>query len=55
MDNKTNVVKKQVVKKKAVKSKQRKGKSLLTAYQINRMTQRLVLNLNRGEIGHKYA
>lgn len=55
MDNKTNVVKKRVVKKKEGRRKQRKGKSLLTAFQINRMTQRLVLNLNRGEIGHKYA
>lgn len=42
-------------KKKEVKSKQRKGKSLLTAFRINRMEKRMTLDLNRGEIGHKYA
>lgn len=52
---KRKVVKKRVAKKKAVQSKQRKGKSLLTAFRINRMEPRLTLNLNRGELRGKYA
>ena len=55
MDTKTKVVKKRVVKKKAVHRKQRKGKSLLTAFRINHMTRRLVLDLRRGELKGKYA
>jgi hypothetical protein len=41
--------------KKRLHKKQRKGKSLLTAFRINRMEKRMTLSLNRGEIGHKYA
>jgi hypothetical protein len=60
IDSKVNVEQKKKVrsmkqKKKEVKSKQRKGKSLLTAFRINRMEKRMTLDLNRGEIGHKYA
>jgi hypothetical protein len=51
--------------KKATHKKQRKGKSLLTAFRINRMGKRdtlfsdngkrLVLNMNRGQFEGKYA
>lgn len=51
--------------KKATHKKQRKGKSLLTAFRINRMVKRttlfsdngkrLVLNMNRGQFEGKYA
>jgi len=51
--------------KKQTHKKQRKGKSLLTAFRINRMTRRttlfsdngkrFVLNMNRGQCGGKYT
>lgn len=55
MDNKKKAVKKRVVKKKETKHKQRKGKSLLTAFRINRMQRREVLNLDRTCIRGRYA
>jgi hypothetical protein len=40
---------------KKIHKKQRKGKSLLTAFRINRMEKRLTLNLARTEIKGKYV
>ena len=40
---------------KRIHKKQRKGKSLLTAFRINRMEKRLTLNLGRTEIKGKYV
>lgn len=48
-------VRKMAKKVKEVKKKQRKGKSLLTAFKINRMEKRLTLNLKRAEIKGKYC
>jgi hypothetical protein len=52
MKTETKAVKVKVRSKKAVHKKQRKGKSLLTAFRINRMERRLTLNLARCEIKH---
>jgi hypothetical protein len=41
--------------KKVVKSKTHKGKSLITAFRINKMEKRLTLNLDRTEIRGKYV
>lgn len=52
-----NAKKSKTVQKKALHKKQRKGKSLLTAFKINRMTRRSHLNLNRpcgAELYRKY-
>lgn len=57
MDKNKKAVKRKTVIKKAVHRKQRKGKSLLTAFRINRMTRRSHLNLNRpcgAELYRKY-
>jgi hypothetical protein len=54
MDKEKKVAKKRIVKKKATQRKQRKGKSLLTAFRINRMQRREVLNLDRTCIRGKY-
>jgi len=54
MDKEKKVAKKRIVKKKAAQRKQRKGKSLLTAFRINRMQRREVLNLDRTCIRGKY-
>lgn len=48
MDKKKNEPKKRVVKKKPLHKKQRKGKSLLTAFRINRMERRTFLSVDSG-------
>lgn len=70
ISSKNKELKKKAVKtvkqiKKQTHKKQRKGKSLLTAFRINRMTRRttlfsdngkrFVLNMNRGQSGGKYV